>query len=253
MRQATFNICCAYTATALLGLVVTGCVTVKEKSASAETEEQAAAPVDTQIWRRAEAKRPRINEIRRVRAGLPDSLQTLALQLRDDDVGKRRQAAYIAESLLAQARGCLPDLLLVAADEKDPVTRAIMVRAIANIGDTSEETLTVLRQMFRNEEHGVVLVYLAGAVALLDLGSDQQVAEDWLARTIMLSDDPEAVPERTGNFWEQCWAAMYMIGKLADQASRFVPVIEHFGDVEDVPTFVERRVGFTLARLQQQE
>jgi hypothetical protein len=44
---------------------------------------------------------------------------------------------------------------------------------------------------------------------------------------------------------------MYMIGKLSDQASRFVPVLEHFGDVEDVPTFVERQVGFTLARLQQ--
>jgi hypothetical protein len=253
MKQATFNICRACTATALLGLVVTGCVTVKEKPASAETEEQAAAPVDTQIWRRAEATRPPLDEIRRVRAGLPDSLQTLALQLRDNDVGQRRQAAYIAEALLAQARGCLPDLLLVAVDEKDPVTRAIMVRTIANIGDTSEETLIVLRQMFRNEEHAVVLVYLAGAVALLDLGSDQQVAEDWLARTIMLSDDPEAVPERTGDFWEQCWAAMYMIGKLADQASRFVPVLEHFGDVEDVPTFVERQVGFTLARLQQQK
>jgi hypothetical protein len=252
MKQATFNICRA-TATVLLGLLVSGCVTVKEKPASAETTEQAAAPVDTQIWRHAEAKRPPLDEIRRVRAGLPDSLQTLALQLRDDDVVKRRQAAYIAEALLAQARGCLPDLLLVAVDEKDPVTRAIMVRAIANIGDTSEETLTVLRQMFRNEEHAVVLVYLAGAVALLDLGSDQQVAGDWLVRTIMLSDDPKAVPERTGDFWEQCWAAMYMISKLTDQASQFVPVLEHFGDVEDVPTFVERQVGFTLARLQQQK
>ena len=87
MKQATFNICRACTATVLLGLVVTGCVTVKEKPASAETEEQAAAPVDTQIWRRAEATRPPLDEIRRVRAGLPDSLQTLALQLRDDDVG----------------------------------------------------------------------------------------------------------------------------------------------------------------------
>ena len=43
MKQATFNICRACTATALLGLVVTGCVTVKEKPASAETEEQARA------------------------------------------------------------------------------------------------------------------------------------------------------------------------------------------------------------------
>ena len=252
MKQATFNICCA-TVPALLSLLITGCVTVNEKPAAVETEEPVPVSIDTQIWRRAEAKRPPLDQIRQVRAGLPDSLQALALQLRDDDIGKRRQAAYIAEALLAQARGCLPDLLMVAVDEEDPVTRAIIIRAIANAGDTSEATLTVLRQMFRNEEHAVVLVYLAGAVALLDLGSDQQVAEDWLVRTISLSNDPEAVPERTGDFWEQCWAAMYMIGKLSDQASRFVPVLEHFGDVEDVPTCVERRVGFTLARLQQQE
>jgi hypothetical protein len=225
-----------------------GCTALDSKKA----EEPEPSPITASMWRRSESHRPAHTDIRRARIGLPESLQAVRQGLRNHDPFVRRKAAYLLEALGTVARACAQDLRTALAIDQDVITRAILVRAICSIGDNSEESINLIRKQFRKEEDQILLTYLAGALVRLDLGDDSKVAEEWLIRSLILTRDVDSkIPKRPPEFWEKCWAAIFMIGKLGDEARPFISTVEAFGDDDTLPVYLQREVVFTYGRLRQ--
>ncbi len=192
-----------------------------------------------------------MTEITEVRANIGSSVSELIEDLASEELLQRRQAAYTIEYLGPAAISALGPLIAACRSEKNQINRAFMVRAIAAIDDSTPETLGFLRLLFHDSQNKILRTYLAGAILKLTELHQSEVELQYLLDSVNpKGSENELIDEISRNeFWEQRWAAAYMIAKLQKKAISFIPALEQISEAADVPGWVRKEFWFTLSKI----
>ncbi len=231
-------------------LLASGCQTLPTPpNQSSQTELQ------SQInWHQMNTSKPSKSELDHIRSDLRQKLPEIISALASGNVDERRRAAFILEALGPVAATAGPALHKAYQGESDERNKAFMIRALTEIGDRSPETLQFLKTAFNTAESAIIRTYLAGAIINLDgLKNEKNLAEiqsllDSLNIPQMMAIKPFGDHSKA-EYWERCWAATYMIGKLKHDGNVFIPVLELASDYDDIPEWVMKEIWFTQQKL----
>jgi hypothetical protein len=220
-------------------------------------EESQPLPIITEPkinWRQLDTTLPTLAELEDIRTHSAQKLPEVIAGLNAGNASERRRSAYILESLGQVATAAIPSLKNSYYNENDDRNRVYICRALAEIGDGSPENVQFLRAEFGKAKSPILKTYLAGAIVKLNGLKNNENLEaiqtllDCLNVTdtmTKLSTDSKSMEE----FWEQCWAASFMIGKMRKEGMVFIQVLETAIDNENIPEWVMREIWFTLQKL----
>jgi HEAT repeat protein len=218
----------------LVGSLLLGCQTDK----TPEVEHTPAVE-----WRTPDVPPATIVELERIRARLPDSLEPLVDDIQSRDRRAKLRAIGTLERLGKRAGEAAPTIFKALEKEDDPVTVAMLVRAAAAL-PSSEDGVRALRRRYREEPNPILKTYLSGAIVVTDNPADSQVELQYLIDSLDPYPPRDLSIDGLQAFWEQRWAAAYMVGKMGSDGAPLIPVLERCLEAEKVPVWVSRQVLF---------
>ena len=227
-----------------LSLLLASCETTTTTGQGGQRQTVSASSVDN--WRMPPAAKLSIKEIDALRQD-SNSNSKLAKQLRSGPSDVRTKAAHTIEKLGGKPE-LETDLVKALREDIDPVARVFICRALAATKTTQPDTLSALQEVYRHSPSPVVKTYAAGAILCHNNGNAQNELQHLLDRL-----DPRSLPP-AGNtaanqFWEQRWAAAYMIARLGPNGAPLIPNIERSIEAPIMPDWVERQLFLTLRQL----
>lgn len=200
-------------------------------------------------WRELGTPPASLIELERIRRSLPKSLQDPLSDLRSSNTVTRRRAANLFERLGPASAPVTNKLLHAFEVEPDPLTRAFLARAIAEL-PPEKETVSRLQKVFSQGLHPVLRTYIAGAIVKQSQLQNCENELQYLLDSLNAPTNDAASPaaEQTIDR-ERCWAAAYMIGKLGPQGAPLASAMERIAGNDTLPIWLQRQLLFTLRQI----